>query len=112
MNIPTEHQVIRHNGQPVAVVVPYAEYVRTFGGQAAPEPTVPHDVVGRVVGDGASPCRAWREHLGLTQAEVASRMGITQSAYAQMETPDARLRPATRRRIAAALGVAVEQLDL
>ncbi|WP_035067631.1 helix-turn-helix domain-containing protein [Nitratidesulfovibrio termitidis] len=112
MNIPTEHQVIRHNGQPVAVVVPYAEYVRTFGGQDVPDPTVPHDVVGRVVGDGASPCRAWREHLGLTQAEVASRMGITQSAYAQMEAPDARLRPATRRRIAAALGIAVEQLDL
>lgn len=112
MNAPTEHQIIRHNGQPVAVVVPYAEYVRAFGPQAGTEPTVPHDVVGRVVNDGVSPCRAWREHLGLTQAEVAARMGVTQSAYAQMEASDAKLRVATRRKIATALGVATELLDL
>ena len=29
--------------------------------------------------------RAWREHLGLTQGEVSSRMGMSQSAYSQQE---------------------------
>jgi DNA-binding XRE family transcriptional regulator len=29
--------------------------------------------------------RAWREHLRLTQADVAKGLGVSQSAYAQME---------------------------
>ena len=35
--------------------------------------------------DGISPTKAWRTHLELTQADVPRRMGITQSAYAQLE---------------------------
>ena len=70
---------------------------------------IPHDVVSRTV-DGATPSRAWREHLGLTQTEVAARMGISQSAYAQQEGSE-RLRKASREKIAAALGIAAAQLD-
>lgn len=54
--------------------------------------------------------RAWREHLGLTQEEVASRMGVTRAAYTQMEAADAKPRRATLVKIATALGVIVEQL--
>ncbi len=71
---------------------------------------IPHDVVSRTVG-GATPLRAWREHLGLTQAEVAERLAITQSAYAQQENSQ-RLRKASRDRIAVALGITGAQLDL
>ena len=41
---------------------------------------------------------------------MAKRLGITQAAYSQMEKPKARLRKTTLARIAAALGVDVEQL--
>ena len=54
--------------------------------------------------------RAWREHLGLTQAEVAARAGITQAVYAQMETVE-RPRLATIKKIAHALGITAEQLN-
>ena len=58
------------------------------------EPTIPNDVVKRMIGyDTVSPARAWCEHLKLTQAMVARRMGITQSAYAFHERDDAKLRP-------------------
>ncbi len=55
--------------------------------------------------------RAWREHLGLTQEQVAERMGVTQSAYSQQESSQ-KIRSATRRKIAAAFGILPEQLDV
>jgi len=59
--------------------------------------------------DGFSPARAWREHRGLTQVQVARRMGISQPALAQMEAA-AHPRRVTRVRLAKALGIAPEQL--
>ncbi|EOX4867150.1 TPA: helix-turn-helix domain-containing protein, partial [Haemophilus influenzae] len=53
---------------------------------------------------------AWREHLGLTQAEVASRLGISQAAYSQHENSQT-LRKSTRIKIATALGINSAQLD-
>ncbi|WP_064574771.1 helix-turn-helix domain-containing protein [Cupriavidus gilardii] len=70
---------------------------------------IPHAVVRRTV-EGATPARAWREHLGLTQSDVAARIGISQSAYAQQERGE-RLRKSTREKIAAALGIQPRQLD-
>ncbi len=71
---------------------------------------IPHDVVSRTV-DGATPLRAWREHLGLTQVEVAGRLAVTRSAYAQRENSQ-RLRKASRDKIATVLGITEAQLDL
>jgi hypothetical protein len=39
-------------------------------------------------------------------------MGISQSAFAQYEKPDAKLRTSTREKIASALGLMPEQLDV
>jgi transcriptional regulator with XRE-family HTH domain len=71
---------------------------------------IPHEVVSLIV-DGELPVRAWREHLNLTQDEVAKRMGISQPAFAQQETV-AKPRKATRERIAAAFGINANQLEL
>lgn len=75
---------------------------------------VPHEVVRLTVVDGLTLRRAWREYLGLTQAEVAERMGITQPALSQLEAAarpsGTRPRRATFKRLAEALGVSVEQL--
>lgn len=112
MSEPTDIQTIFHRGKPAFAVVPYATYLRLLesaprvpGGEA-----VPHDVVRLHVADGLSLRRAWREYLGLTQAEVARRMGITQPALSQLESPSARPRRATLARLAKALGVRVGQL--
>ena len=113
MNIPTNHQVITHHGVPVAVVVPYKEYAAAFGFEApqeAQEPTVPHEVAARVLKEQVSPIRAWREHLGLTQAEVSARMEVSQSAFAQMEAPEAKPRMSTLKKVATALGIAPAHL--
>jgi DNA-binding XRE family transcriptional regulator len=103
-----------HQGIPVAVVVPYEEYAAAFADTAGQEttvpPTVPHEVAARVLKEQISPIRAWREYLGLTQAEVAARMEISQSAFAQMEALESKPRMNTLTKIAAALGLAPAQL--
>lgn len=107
MNALTEIQTINGpDGAPAFVVMPYAEFMLRF---ASEKGLIPHEVVSATV-DGASPMKAWREHLRLTQAEVAARMGVSQAAYAQTEAA-ARPRKATVARVAAALRVTVEQLD-
>ena len=73
-------------------------------------PTIPHGVVELHILESKTPIRAWREYKGLSQKEVAERMNISQSAYSQMEKDDARLRPATLQKIAAALEISPEQL--
>ncbi|WP_193387911.1 helix-turn-helix domain-containing protein [Oligella urethralis] len=55
-----------------------------------------HEVVNLKVDNGWSGIRAWGEYLGLTQAEVAQRLNIERSTYAQMEAPDAKPRKATK----------------
>ncbi|NUY33352.1 helix-turn-helix domain-containing protein [Paraburkholderia atlantica] len=94
------------DGKPAFVVIPYADYMTE---RNADRNLIPNDVVSRTV-DGASPVRAWREHLGFTQADIAARLGISQSAYAQQENSD-RLRKSSREKIAAALGISAKQLD-
>jgi predicted transcriptional regulator len=47
---------------------------------------------------------AHRQRLGLTQTEVAARMGTSQSAVARLEAGQADVRASTLERYAAALG--------
>jgi DNA-binding XRE family transcriptional regulator len=108
MNARTEFQVIvGRDGKPAFVVVPFDQFRRMKGGFS--HGTVPNEIVNVVFERGVSPMAAWREHLGLTQAEVASRIGITQAAYAQMERVQ-RPRRATLDKVATAMGIEVEQL--
>ena len=107
MNAFADIQTIKGpDGEPVFVVVPYHEFMRRF---AQEDSLIPHVVVSSTV-DGASPMKAWREYLRLTQAEVAARMGVTRAAYAQVEST-ARPRKASIARVAAAFRITSEQLD-
>ncbi len=65
---------------------------------------IPNEVVGYMAKQGLGIIAAWRQHLGLSQQEVAERIGISQSAYAQQEQA-ARPRRETRLKIAAAFGI-------
>lgn len=107
MSTHTDIQIIHgKDGAPAFVVVPYADWLAQRDREQA---LVPNEVVTLVFEHEWSPMRAWREHLGLTQAEVATRADVSQSAYAQMENA-ANPRPATLKKIAVALGVTLEQL--
>ena len=101
MSAPTNVQIINGaDGQPAFVVIPYADYVRSH-----PEnDLIPNEVVGYMVKQGLGIIAAWRQHLGLSQQEVADRIGISQSAYAQQEQAN-RPRKETRQKIATAFGI-------
>ena len=107
MNAPINIQILKDTkGKPAFVVISYSEYMSLTKQNA---PTIPSAVVNKVINKDMTPIRAWREHLGLTQTEVARRLGISQSAYAQQEAKEP-VRKATREKIAEALGIAAEQL--
>lgn len=106
----TKHQVIEHDGRPVAVIVPYAEYLVLM----YPElngPMTPQAVMTKRFIEGKSRIQAWREHLDLTQEEAARRMGIKQSSYNQLEKKTAKPRKATLENVAAAFGIDVRLLE-
>ncbi|MFX1677947.1 helix-turn-helix transcriptional regulator [Mitsuaria sp. CC2] len=71
---------------------------------------IPNEVAQLVFNDKMTGAKAWRTHLGLTQQVVADRLGITQSAYAQLES-SGRPRRSSRERIASALGIRPGQLN-
>lgn len=102
------YQVINDaQGHPAFVVIPYAEFIAQ---RDSDNNLIPDPVVRRMVKEDMTPVRAWREHLGLTQKEVATRLGVSQPTYAAQESSE-RLRKSTREKIAAALGINAEQLD-
>ncbi len=109
----TKYQTIEYNGQPTFVLVPWEQFNRLrplLEGERALTTGIPQEVVEAHVLDGTPMIRAWREHLGITQAELAQRMNITQAAIAKFEKPGARPRRTTLNQIAAALGITPAQL--
>jgi len=103
--LPKGATVIEKDGVPDYVVLPYKDFLRLF---SKAEALIPNAVVSRLV-DGDTMAKAWREHLGLTQTEVAARLGISQAAYSKLEN-STKQRPSSRRRLAEALGISAEQL--
>lgn len=111
MNLPTNHQLIEHEGKPVAVVVPYSDYVEMSESES--EITTPQDVVSLIFVKGHNSVQAWREYKQLSQREVAASMKITQSAYSQLEKRGYhKARTDNRNSLCEALGVSHEQLDI
>jgi transcriptional regulator with XRE-family HTH domain len=52
--------------------------------------------------------RWMREELGLSQSQLAGRVGVSKQAISQLESPDANIRMDTLERIAQALGLEVD----
>ncbi|MFH1079952.1 MAG: helix-turn-helix transcriptional regulator [Pseudomonadota bacterium] len=111
MNVHTDAQIIMQEGRPAFVVISYNDYIR-LRRPFVPDDgeSVPNDVVWLTIDKGYALVRAWREYLGLTQKEVAEKMGITQAALSQMESGEKKLRKATLEKLAEALGVNIEQI--
>ena len=103
MNTPTDVQIIKDSsGKPAFAVVPYELWIKQTAITAG---LIPNEVVGAVIEGGKTPVRAWREYLGFTQEDVASRAGITQAALSQIESGEHKTRKATREKLARAMGI-------
>ena len=117
---PARIQTIYQSGLPAFVVIPFVDFTREHPKEAEaikaarqwiPEGGgIPHAVVSAHIDQDITYLRAWREYLGLTQADVAEKAGITQAALSQMENGESKLRKATRVKLAAAMGLDPQQL--
>jgi ribosome-binding protein aMBF1 (putative translation factor) len=115
MKIHTDYQTIDFNGKPAFVLVPWEEFKRVrplLEGDKALATGIPQKVVEAHVLSDVPMIRAWREHIGITQGELAARMGVSQAAVAKLEKPDAKPRSATLKKVAEALGISPSQLDV
>ncbi len=112
MTAPTNTQIINNEvGEPAFAVIPYEEYLHLIEAEYDDKLTIPHAVVIANL-DGDSPIKAWREHLLLTQAELAERMGVSQPSLAKLESPAANPRKSTLKKVADAMGIELGQLDI
>src|SRR3546814_503374 len=69
-------------------------------------------VVARAIRAGQNPVFAWRRYNGMTQADLADRVDVTQAAIARLEAaPVGSGRRATLEAIAEALGAPIDSLD-
>ncbi|MDR0587635.1 MAG: helix-turn-helix transcriptional regulator [Burkholderiales bacterium] len=107
------------SGKPLYVLLTVEEYAKLTGASkaASQNKSGKAAVAGkRPVGRPSSgkgvvtPIRVQRERLGLSQAEVARRLGMTQGGYAVIEK-SLNPRAATVSKVAKALGVSVAKLS-
>lgn len=110
MNAPIKPQIIEQNGIPAFVVIPYTDWM-SITNQRIEDTLIPHSIMSRIINENISPIRAWREHLNHTQTDLANQLGISQSAYAQIEAAK-RPQKVTKQKIAQALGIRLAQLDI
>ena len=119
-------QIIRSPSGERMVVVPEAEFqalveaaedaadveaVREFRRRLATgeEELVPAEFANRIL-DGENKIRVWRELRGMTAAALARKAGIARPYLTQLETGKREGTVATIRRVAAALGVSIDDL--
>jgi DNA-binding XRE family transcriptional regulator len=78
---------------------------------AAGEGMMPGPVLNLILDEGISAIAAWRKYRGLSQAELASLAGCTQSALSQLESGARHGAPKTRKALAKALNAPLWALD-
>ncbi len=76
---------------------------------AGEEEMIPSEIVDRLLA-GENPVRVWRSHRGLTVTELADKAGVAQPYLSQIETGKRDGTIETMRRIAAALGLTLDDL--
>ena len=110
-----DYQTIDYHGKPAFVLVPWEEFKRVrplLEGDKARATGIPQQVVEAHILSDVTMIRAWREHIGITQGELAARMGVSQAAIAKLEKPAAKPRGSTLKKVAEALGISPTQLEV
>jgi ribosome-binding protein aMBF1 (putative translation factor) len=83
-----------------------AAYARTRDQESLPQTTVDRLLAGE------NPVRVWREHRGLTLADLAAKAGIGKGYLSQIEQRQRNGTVATLQKLAAALGVELDDLTV
>ncbi|MFB2907478.1 type II toxin-antitoxin system prevent-host-death family antitoxin [Aeromonas jandaei] len=110
MRTHTDVQIINQAGKPAFAVIPYEHYLELTASSGDADIYIPNEVIGLQIEQGLSLLAAWRTHKGLSQQELADRIGVSQSAVAQMEKPMSKPRKTTLQKVATALGLSLEHL--
>jgi len=109
MSALTNVQIINGiDGNPAFVVIPYADYLKEH---AVDNATIPNEVVGAVIKQDITPIKAWREYLHLSINELATRLGVSEAEYIDIENQE-KPRKNALNKIAAALGISIVQLNV
>jgi ribosome-binding protein aMBF1 (putative translation factor) len=114
MSALTDYQIIKHNGTPAFVLVPYEQFnkIRPYlSHRQSLRDTIPHEVVEANLLNDVPIIKAWREYLGFTQAQLAEKSGMKQSALARIESGTITPRHSTIVKLAAAMELRAELLD-
>ena len=116
-------QIIERDGKPEYAVIPIAEWrrieamveefedIRDFDAALA-KPNrrmIPFEVTTAIL-NGASPIRAWREHRGLSESQIAAAAGIDVDELSEIEDGTRKPTAATLRKLAKALRAHVDDL--
>jgi len=119
-------QILETNGKPAFAVLPYAEYkaLRELADDAddaaallrfakryakGEVETVPIEVVDRLLA-GESPLRVWREHRGMTAAQLAAAAEVTPAHVSKLESGKGEPSVALLKKLAKVLAVQLEDL--
>jgi DNA-binding XRE family transcriptional regulator len=100
--------ILGADGKPAFVVIPYEQFINEYDRNLT---LVPNEILAFATNEGVSAIRAWREHLGLSQKDLAEKMGISQAAIAQFEANNQKLRKATLTKIAKAMSLSLSQVN-
>jgi DNA-binding XRE family transcriptional regulator len=76
---------------------------------AGDEELVPSDIAKRLI-DGENPVRVWRQHRGMTAAELAHAAGLSQAFVSQIETGKREGSISAMKSIAQALSLTLDDL--
>lgn len=103
----TEYEALLEKAESYDELVALQEFHHAL--DAGQEELIPSDVVEKLV-SGQSPIKVWRQYRGLSQAQLAKEIGVSQAYVAQLETRQRQGKPTVLKNIADALGVIVDDL--
>ena len=105
-------QILRDkNGNPAFVVMPVSDYEALVFGKKSEDVYFPIEVSEKVLVNGYTLVKAWREYLELSQEEMAKKLKVTQGNYSKLEARKTHKKE-TREKLAEAFGISVEQLEM
>ena len=111
MTTPTNIQILKQNGVPAFVVMDYKEYNELrLKNDEGKRTTYPHAVVELMFMQGMSHLKAWRTYLGLTQTDLAKKVGATQAQINNYENGKSVPRADMLMRLSSAMGVSADLL--
>ncbi|HGE8268060.1 TPA: helix-turn-helix transcriptional regulator [Aeromonas hydrophila] len=111
MKIQVDVQFIFQDGEPKFAVIPYYQYLAlTNWNDKDAEGFIPQEVRELQSRKKISLLAAWRVYKGVSQKELAQRLGVSPSAVAQVERVGGSPQKKTLQRIAAVLDLRVAQL--